>query len=141
MKVFFSGPRDGQLDMNLQASALMAVKLFSKKLNIHRLRTNIHVKFHHKLFVDNSHSEGLCESVDSRNFIIDIALYGNWMSTLAHELVHVKQFARGELTENLQYWKGMDHSTTKYWEQPWEKEARKWQKKLMNDYMSEYEQS
>ena len=92
MKVFFSGPRDGQLDMNLQASAMMAVKLFSKKLNIHRLRTNIHVKFHHKLFVDNSHSEGLCESVDSRNFIIDVALYGNWMSTLAHELVHVKQF-------------------------------------------------
>jgi len=139
MKVFFSGPRDGQLDMNLQASALMAVKLFAKKLDIHRLRTNIHVKFHHKLFVDNSHSEGLCESVDSRNFIIDVALYGNWMSTLAHELVHVKQFARGELTENLQYWKGKDHSETKYWEQPWEKEARRLQKKLMNEYMSEFE--
>lgn len=139
MKVFFSGPRDGQLDMNLQASALMAVKLFAKKLDIHRLRTNIQVRFHHKLFVDNSHSEGLCESVDSRNFIIDIALYGNWMSTLAHELVHVKQFARGELTENLQYWKGKDHSETKYWEQPWEKEARRLQKKLMNEYMSEFE--
>jgi len=139
MKVFFSGPRDGQLDMNLQASALMAVKLFTKKLNIHRLRTNIQVRFHHKLFVDNSHSEGLCESVDSRNFIIDIALYGNWMSTLAHELVHVKQFARGELTDNLQYWKGKDHSETKYWEQPWEKEARRLQKKLMNEYMSEFE--
>ena len=139
MKVFFSGPRDGQLDMNLQASALMAVKLFAKKLDIHRLRTNIQVKFHHKLFVDNSHSEGLCESVDSRNFIIDIALYGNWMSTLAHELVHVKQFARGELTDNLQYWKGKDHSETKYWEQPWEKEARRLQKKLMNEYMSEFE--
>jgi hypothetical protein len=139
MKVFFSGPRDGQLDMNLQASALMAVKLFAKKLDIHRLRTNIQVRFHHKLFVDNSHSEGLCESVDSRNFIIDIALYGNWMSTLAHELVHVKQFARGELTDNLQYWKGKDHSETKYWEQPWEKEARRLQKKLMNEYMSEFE--
>lgn len=139
MKVFFSGPRDGQLDMNLQASALMAVKLFAKKLNIHRLRTNIQVRFHHKLFVDNSHSEGLCESVDSRNFIIDVALYGNWMSTLAHELVHVKQFARGELTDNLQYWKGKDHSETKYWEQPWEKEARRLQKKLMNEYMSEFE--
>ena len=140
MKVFFSGPRDGQLDMNLQASALMAVKLFAKKLNIHRLRTNIQVRFHHKLFVDNSHSEGLCESVDSRNFIIDVALYGNWMSTLAHELVHVKQFARGELTENLQYWKGKDHSETDYWKQPWEIEARRLQKKLMIDFMNEFEQ-
>lgn len=139
MKVFFSGPRDGQLDTYLQASALMFVKFISKELNINRLRTNIHVKFHHKLFVDNSHSEGLCESVDSRNFIIDVALYGNWMSTLAHELVHVKQFARGELTENLQYWKGKDHSETKYWDQPWEKEARRLQVQLMTKYMKSFE--
>lgn len=47
------------------------------------------------------------------------------MSTLAHELVHVKQFARKELTENLQYWKGNDHSDTDYWDQPWEKEGSK----------------
>jgi hypothetical protein len=61
------------------------------------------------------------------------------MSTLAHELVHVKQFARGELSDNLQYWKGKDHSSTKYWEQPWEKEARKLQKKLMVQYITEFE--
>ena len=140
MTTFFSGPRDGQLDKNLQVAALMAVNFFSKKLNIHRLRTNIHVKFHHNLYVDNSHSEGLCESVDPRSFIIDIALYGNWMSTLAHELVHVKQFARGELSDNLQYWKGKDCSDTDYWKQPWEKEARRLQKKLMNDYMNQFEQ-
>jgi len=99
MTTFFSGPRDGQLDKNLQVAALMAVNFFSKKLNIHRLRTNIHVRFHHNLYVDNSHSEGLCESVDPRSFIIDIALFGNWMSTLAHELVHVKQQFKGELKE------------------------------------------
>jgi len=141
MQVYFSGPRDGQLDMNLKAQALMAVRFFTKELGISRLRTNIHIKFHHKLFVDNSHSEGLCESVDPRNFIIDVALYGNWMSTLAHELVHVKQFARKELTENLQYWKGKDHTETAYWEQPWEKEARRLQKKLMIGFMNEFEQS
>jgi hypothetical protein len=139
MKVFFSGPRDGRLNLNLQASAMMAVDYFAKQLKIHRLRTTIQIKLHHRLFLDNSHSEGLCESVDSRNFIIDIALYGNWMSTLAHELVHVKQFARGELSDNLQYWKGKDHSSTKYWEQPWEKEARKLQKKLMVQYITEFE--
>lgn len=139
MKVYFSGPRDGQLDMNLQASALMAINFFSEQLGIRRLHTNIHVKFHHKLFVDNSHSEGLCESLDPRNFIIDIALYGNWMSTLAHELVHVKQFARKELDPALQYWKGKDHVNTEYWKQPWEKEARKLQVWLMKVYMAEFE--
>tara|TARA_B110000503_G_scaffold85316_1_gene129716 strand:+ start:805 stop:993 length:189 start_codon:yes stop_codon:yes gene_type:complete len=61
------------------------------------------------------------------------------MSTLAHELVHVKQFARGELSDNLQYWKGKDCSDTDYWKQPWEKEARRLQKKLMNDFMTEFE--
>jgi hypothetical protein len=51
----------------------------------------------------------------------------------------VKQFARGELSDNLQYWKGKDHSSTKYWQQPWELEARKLQKKLMVQYITEFE--
>ena len=139
MKVILSGPLGGQLDTGLQSSALVIIKFFAKKLNIHRLHTKIEVRFHHRLSVDNSHSEGLCESLGSRNFIIDVALYGNWMSTLAQELVHVKQFARKELTENLQYWKGNDHSDTDYWDQPWEKEARRLQKKMMIEYMSEFE--
>lgn len=64
---------------------------------------------------------------------------GTGCRPLAHELVHVKQFARKELTENLQYWKGNDHSDTDYWDQPWEKEARRLQKKMMIEYMSEFE--
>ena len=139
MKVYISGPRDGKIDSALQAQALMAIQFFCKELGISRLRTTLHVKFHHKLFVDNSHSEGLCESLDPRTFILDIALYGNWMSTLAHELVHVKQFAKKELDVALQYWKGKDHRDTKYWDQPWEKEARKLQFKLMKAYMAEFE--
>ena len=44
-----------------------------------------------------------------------------------------------ELDVALQYWKGKDHRDTEYWEQPWEKEARKLQQKLMKAYMAEYE--
>jgi hypothetical protein len=139
MKVYFSGPRDGQLDMNLQAQALMALNFFAQELGIRRLHTYIHVKFHHNLYVDNSQNEGLCESLDPRNFVLDIALYGNWMSILAHELVHVKQFARKELDDMMQYWKGRDCRDTEYWDQPWEKEARKLQQKLMKAYMAKYE--
>ena len=102
MIVDITGPRGGNVPNDLHAMALIAIDSFSKQLGISRLKTNIHIKFHHKLFVENS-SEGLCESVDTRNFIVDVGLYGNWLSTLAHEMVHVKQFARGELSSSLQH--------------------------------------
>jgi len=130
MVVEMTGPRGGKLNIDLQSMTLVAMNSFARQLGISRLKTNIHVKFHHKLFVENT-SEGLCESVDDRNFIIDVGLYGNWLSTLAHEMVHVKQFARGELSSSLQHWKGRDHSDTDYWDQPWEKEARRLQNKMV----------
>jgi hypothetical protein len=140
MMVSFSGPRGGKLDVGLQAFALLAMKSFAKNLGINRLRTNILVNFHHKLYVDTPNaSEGLCESLDQRNFIIDVALYGDWLSTLAHEMVHVKQFARGELDAQLTRWKTKDHHNTEYWNQPWEKEARRLQHKLTNEFRKEYE--
>jgi hypothetical protein len=130
MIVDITGPRGGNVPNDLHAMALLAIDSFTKQLGISRLKTNIHVKFHHKLFVENS-SEGLCESIDTRNFIVDVGLYGNWLTTLAHEMVHIKQFARGELSSSLQHWKGRDHSDTEYWDQPWEKEARKLQNKMV----------
>lgn len=46
------------------------------------------------------------------------------MMTLAHEMVHVKQFAMGELEENMNVWKGKRFSgKTDYWDTPWEIEA------------------
>jgi len=45
------------------------------------------------------------------------------MLNLAHELVHAKQFLRGELHPSLQTWCREDFSKTPYTETPWEKEA------------------
>ena len=45
------------------------------------------------------------------------------MLNLAHELVHAKQFIKGELHPNLNKWKSLDFSNTAYSRQPWEKEA------------------
>lgn len=136
MIVSITGPRGGKINKDLQAMALLATESFAKQLKINRLKTNIELKFHHKLWVENT-SEGLCDSLDNRNFIIDVGLYGNWMATLAHEMVHVKQFARGELDCSLQHWKGRDHSDTEYWDQPWEKEARRLQHKMVVDFEKE----
>lgn len=46
------------------------------------------------------------------------------LMTLAHEMVHVKQFATGELHESMNVWKGKRMpSKTDYWDTPWEVEA------------------
>lgn len=132
LNISVSGPRGAELDLGLQAYTTLAIKSFAKQLGISRLRTNLDVRIHQNLFVDNAHSMGLCESVDERNFRIDIALFGNWLSTLAHEMVHVKQFAKGELDPCMSRWKSnryVDHID--YWDQPWEKEARRLQNKLV----------
>lgn len=46
------------------------------------------------------------------------------LMTLAHEIVHLKQYAMGELDENMNVWKGKRiSSSTNYWDTPWEIEA------------------
>lgn len=45
--------------------------------------------------------------------------------TLAHEMVHVKQFINGETDDKLASWKGKSVNSDKvdYWEHPWEIDA------------------
>lgn len=131
------GPKGGNVDLGLAAYATLATRFFAKELGFNRLKTNITLKLHHNLYVAKG-CEGLCEAVDNRNFIIDVAMYGNWLSTLAHELVHVKQFARGELDFGLTRWKSKSNmGDVDYWDQPWEKEARKLQNKLLLKFAEE----
>tara|TARA_X000000950_G_scaffold276345_1_gene364107 strand:- start:1215 stop:1625 length:411 start_codon:yes stop_codon:yes gene_type:complete len=56
------------------------------------------------------------------------------MLNLAHELVHAKQFIRGELHPNLNRWKNLDYSNTLYSRQPWEKEAYLLEDELINKF-------
>jgi len=135
LNISVSGPRGAELDAGLQAYTILAIRSFAQQLGISRLRTDLDVRIHQNLFVDKSHSMGLCESLDERTFKIDIALFGNWLSTLAHEMVHVKQFAKGELDPSMSRWKSnkyVDHID--YWDQPWEKEARRLQNKLVLEF-------
>jgi hypothetical protein len=49
----------------------------------------------------------------------------NILSTLAHEMVHVKQYIMGELNDDMSLWKGkkVDSDKMDYWLHPWEIEA------------------
>lgn len=46
------------------------------------------------------------------------------LMTLAHECVHLKQYALGEIDEHMNTWKGTRvPKSTDYWDSPWEIEA------------------
>ena len=63
-----------------------------------------------------------------REFMIEvhpgIGAY-NIISTIAHEMVHIKQYIEGELNEEMSYWKGkrVDSDKMEYWTSPWEVDA------------------
>lgn len=134
MNIKVTGPKGGKLPVELKVYTELAVKNFAKQLGIHRLRNNINVRVHNHIVIDQV-AEGYCEAKDKRNFTIDVCLFGNWLSTLAHEMVHVKQFARGELSLDMRTWKNRkDCDRIDYWDQPWEKEARRLQYKMVEDF-------
>lgn len=47
------------------------------------------------------------------------------LETLAHEMVHIKQYINGETNETLSLWRGkkIDPDKIDYWEHPWEVDA------------------
>jgi hypothetical protein len=56
---------------------------------------------------------------------------------LCHELVHAKQFIKGELSGSGTVWKGVDMSLIRdIKNQPWEQEAFKLEVELYNKYIT-----
>jgi len=80
---------------------------------------------------------GYCTEGDSnRDFEIEVdktlRLY-DFVSTLTHELTHMKQYARGEMkymSDGRTRWKKKIYSDISYADSPWEKEAFRVEKQL-----------
>jgi len=72
---------------------------------------------------------GYClELDDKRSFEIEVhrgLRLRTLLETVAHEMVHVKQFARRELHPSMDTWYGKTYNPKKvsYWDLPWEIEA------------------
>jgi hypothetical protein len=104
-------------------------------LNIHRFRKRlVMIKF--ETVLDNE-AQGLCLG-DTQLAQISIGRKGQTflqqMQALAHEMVHARQFLRGELTcEGGFAWKGRNASGYDYENQPWEKEAYRLERELFLD--------
>ena len=110
------------------------IKFCAKKMmpRMKNLEFNVHIKN-----FGRDDSWGYCIPTDyadsnrPREFDIDInkqAKLRRLLETVAHEMVHAKQFAKGELYESLRTnkhrWQGRWLSRDpNYWDQPWEIEA------------------
>lgn len=104
-----------------------------KRLNLHRLSLFIEIELKHNF---GKYEYGYCENVDverwaPRDFVIELnATKKNniLLRVLAHELTHVKQYARREMVEHKDgsiTWKGRKCHRTKYYDLPWEQDAFK----------------
>jgi hypothetical protein len=123
-------------DETISAIDYYATKLISKKL---RSGLDIHIHFDYKL--QGQGLCGLCEWMDQnhRPKEFRLTIKANMtkrktLITLAHEMVHVKQYACGTMKELLTNaglskrmvrWqdKYVDTHKINYWDQPWEIEA------------------
>lgn len=82
---------------------------------------------------------GYCEKIDSNEYVIEIHSRGtlyDFVSFLAHECIHMKQYVEKELvhTSTQDLWKGYDFTDTEYTAQPWEVEAWNSQHNLAKDF-------
>ena len=100
-------------------------------MNIHDLEhTDLNIRFVRQL--DNGYSHGHATGDIGE---VDITIATNFpflmqLRTLAHELIHARQFFSGQLSSDLTAWKDVDYSKADYEDQPWEIEAHKYEDQL-----------
>ena len=117
-----TGGKKSQRELAFKVVDFMIKKLMPK---VRTLDITVQIKN----IPDKENAWGLIEIQDNnREFIIEIekslSLY-NFVTSLIHEMIHVKQYVRKELTENglTVYWNGENCSKLAYSKQPWEQEA------------------
>jgi hypothetical protein len=123
---------------------LKALDFFASKLITHQKRKHIEITVKYRkvidelgtVYVDDYNVLGMPIS-----FVIEVRQTDSEeekLKTLAHEMVHVRQYIRGELNEEMSVWRGrkVDSDEIPYAEQPWEIEAESIAHKLYDEYIS-----
>jgi len=129
----------GPVTKKQHAMICKAVDFFLDKLMSKRLKNTLYIDL--EIIKDLESTQGVMgdatwedDNARPKDFTVRVDWRGknffeNTLVTLAHELVHVKQFARGEMTDLLSVkkvnWNGKRYSRedTDYWDLPWEIEA------------------
>ena len=139
-------------NINLYHAVGEAVTFYGEVLLGKRMANNVEVFV--KLSKDLKKKEqayGFCHIIDDslskpREFMIELDTsmrykFDQILTWLAHEMVHLKQFVRGELcdyeTGRVQ-WKSRTFGKVHYDDQPWEKEAYRLEGELYEMFAEEY---
>ena len=128
-----------------------AAEYFASRLLTKRMISNVHLTIKIKKKLDNE-IEGYCnfEEIDNgiRYFVIELLNnknLGMLLMSLAHEMVHLKQYAVGELKDDRKnpectIWqkKSINEKKVDYWDLPWEIEAYGREKGLYYRFCEQY---
>ena len=125
-----------------------AVKFYGKQLLSTRLYESLEI---HLEFIDMEDNEyGFCNAEDETNKSFLISINKNLtpeqtLMVLAHEMGHVKQYAKHELKdyvygERIKFQDRIfEKASVSYWQSPWEKDARKIERKLYRAFLKSEE--
>lgn len=129
-----------------------ALEWYSEKLISERKLKNVevYVKFEKDLFKKSAIYAECFDDDQIKNryeIIIDSGMgKSNMLMTLAHEVVHLKQFINNELkniNDNYCRWNGkkVDYLLVNYWDHPWEIEAHGREKGLYYRFLDSLKKS
>lgn len=128
----------GKINKNLRKGLeFFAENLFTPQMSRHvevRVRQRELGTWHGFASIEDYNSLG-----QPRSFVIELHKKDDdaeKLKTLAHELVHVRQYVRNELNDEMNTWKGVkiDSDAIPYDDQPWEVEAIKLGEELYERY-------
>ena len=121
----------GCKDKNLRPYIQRAVEFYALQLLSPRMRQVVEITVKFKEDIDNLGSAEVVaynKSKKPRKFLIEIDPHigaSTIFKTLAHEMVHIRQFAYGHIDATLSRWhyQKIDSVQLNYWDHPWEIEA------------------
>ena len=124
--IFVDGGSRRQRELTFEAASFAWMKLMPR---IRKCVVNIELK-------NLKGYDGTCFDFGKRDYHIEInkklSLTDNFLTTIFHEMVHVKQYVRKELYSECNFYKTRDE----YLNLPWEVEAYRVQEELLNEWKS-----
>ncbi len=123
-----------------------SIKFFIKELGLERSRYCLTVTTD-KTLRKEENAFGIVFRIGERDLamILDSRMqYKDMVETIAHEMVHVKQIARGTLNTIIkrgrmyQTWKGKRADKIAYHRRPWELEAFRRERELTNNFVYDF---
>lgn len=124
-----------QRALHFYASKLFTAQL-SKHIEVRVSFRKLDQAYHGHVVVDDYNVLGV-----PRSFIIEVNRYDTEeeiLKTLAHECVHMLQYSRSELNEEMSVWRGrkVNSDEIPYNQQPWEQEAMQREQELYESFLA-----